>query len=67
MNDISLWDKIEIVLAGNLNHKRWLGYIPLKRLIKVDSLFISFRQIVSVGVAWMCGFTNNSRNMCLTI
>lgn len=67
MNDISLWEKVEIVLAVNLNYRRWLRYIPLKRLIKVDSLFILFRQIVSVGVAWMCGFTNNSRNMCLTI
>lgn len=67
MNDISLWEKVEIVLAVNLNYRRWLGYIPLKRLIKVSNLSILFRQTGNLGVSWMCGFTNNSRNMCLTI
>lgn len=67
MNDISLWDKMEIVLAGNLNYERWLGYIPLKRLIKVSNLSILFRQTGNLGVSWAPGFITDSRNMCLTI
>lgn len=67
MNDISLWDKMEIVLAGNLNYGKWLGYIPLKRLIKVSNLSILFRQTGNLGVSWAPGFTTDSRNMCLTI
>lgn len=67
MNDISLWDKMEIVLAGNLNHRRWLGCIPLKRLIKVGNLSILFMQTGNLGVSCAYGLTTNSRNMCLTI
>lgn len=65
--DISLWDKMEIVLADNLNYGRWLGFIPLKGLIDVGNLSILFRQTGNLGVSWAPEFTTDSRNMCLTI